>query len=111
MAYKERMKIMKTELTEYIAIHQAEILDDVYHNYDSKIVAEDLSQYAVRMYFEMRENIVRNAEVSYNTDAEGVTTMMVTKSKAVDGRAQWQKGFLVIRNLSGSYDIHEFWRI
>ena len=103
--------ITEAELEKYIAEHQTDILSDLYTNYDSKIAAEDLSLGALRRYFEMREDVVRGAVVSYNSDAEGVTTMMVTKSKAVDGRAQWQKGFLVIRNLSGSYDIHEFWRI
>ena len=103
--------ITEAELEKYIAEHQTDILSDLYYNYDSRIVAEDLSLDALRRYFEMREDVVRNAEVSYNSDAYGLAMMMVTKSKAVDGRAQWQKGFLVIRNLSGSYDIHEFGRI
>lgn len=103
--------ITEAELEKYIAEHQTDILNDLYYNYDSRIAAEDLSLDALHRYFEMCGDVVRGAEVSYNSDAYGLATMMVTKSKAVDGRAQWQKGFLVIRNLSGSYDIHEFWRI
>ena len=103
--------ITEAELEKYIAEHQTDILSDLYYNYDSRIVAEDLSLDALRRYFEMREDVVRNAEASYNSDAYGLATMMLTKSKLINGSAQWQKGFLVIRNLSGSYDIHEFWRI
>ena len=91
----------------------AEMLEDTYCNYDSEIVAEDLQVGEVREYLERRSDIVQGGVVSYTYDPEDKTkvlTLIVNNVTEIGANLLQPRGFVVIRNLKGSYDIHEFWR-
>ena len=95
--------------TEYMA----EMLEDTYCNYDSEMVAEDLLTHGVQAYLERRSDIVQGSVVSYTYDPEDETkvlTLIIGKAEETGPNLLQHRGFMVIQNLQGSYDIHEFWR-
>ena len=97
------IQITDEMVDDYEARNGERVLDDLYSNYDSKLVCENLLEADVRSYLETRPDIVLGGVGTYTNDDYGVSTAMVSKPDML-------RGFVIIRNLSGSYDIHEYWR-
>lgn len=96
---------------EYAKTHsELEALEDCYQNYDSRLVKEDLNFSGLCAFF--HKNItVPGWFASYTLDETGIATSIISLSKRVYRSSVITKGYIVVRNLKGSYDIHEFWHL
>ena len=98
-------------LKEYEKTHSGlEVLEDCYQNYDSRLVKEDLNFSCLCDFF-AKTITVPGWCVTCNHDDNGITTLIISLSKKVYRQSIIIKGYIVVRNLKGSYDIHEFWRL
>ena len=86
------------------------LLDDMYQNYDSKLIAEDLALNELTHYLVKRSDIVQGSYGYYDYDKYGISTFWIKRAKIRYRRVITTKGLFIVRNKSGSYDVHEFWR-
>ena len=86
------------------------LLDDMYQNYDGKLIAEDLALNELTHYLVKRSDIVQGSYGYYDYDKYGISTFWIKRVKIRHRRVITTKGLFIVRNKSGSYDVHEFWR-
>ncbi len=73
------------------------------------LIIEDLQLSEIKRYLEKRIDL-QGGYVSYDYNEGGISTLWVTKTGKSRRRCIITKGLVFIRNKSGSYDVHEFWR-
>ena len=94
------------------AMYEDEVTEACYRHYDSELRRENLTQPEIRAFFEAElqaRPYLEGSAATYNYDDKGVTTTIVSKSRPIYGNKLREDGFIIIRNLTGTYDIHEFW--
>ena len=101
--------ITEQVIARYAAGNEAFVLDDSYRNYDSNLIVEDLQLHEIKGYLEKRADL-RGGYVYYDYDEGGISTLWVIGVKVRHHKVLTTKGLVFIRNNSGRYDVHEFWR-
>ena len=87
----------------------AAVLEEAYKYYDSELIVENLSFRGLGKFFHKVLNWSEYVCV-YADDEKGIAQITFFKGKKIYKKAIITDGYMAIRNLSGSYDVHHFWR-